>query len=213
MQRLALFDLDNTLIDLDAAFAVWAREFAEEHGLGRKGKEWLISLDQNGVPHRELFFTKVRDRFKLSAPAPRLWSEYRARMPHLVTCRPEVIAALSSLRLEGWRVGIITNGTPDNQLGKISETGLIDVVDGYALSGAEGIRKPDRQLFNIAAHRCGASLGDGGWMVGDNLEADIKGGCMAGLRTIWINRRSGTSPALADHVVTDVLEGIALLRT
>ncbi|MFD8565209.1 hypothetical protein ACFV1N_48780 [Streptosporangium canum] len=33
MQRLALFDLDNTLIDLDAAFLLWAEEFAEEHRL------------------------------------------------------------------------------------------------------------------------------------------------------------------------------------
>ncbi|MFI7056065.1 hypothetical protein ACIBLB_28780 [Streptosporangium canum] len=33
MQSLALFDLDNTLVNLDEAFQVWAVEFADEHGL------------------------------------------------------------------------------------------------------------------------------------------------------------------------------------
>ncbi|MFC6087536.1 hypothetical protein [Sphaerisporangium aureirubrum] len=34
MRRLALFDLDGTLIDLRAAFRVWAVEFATDHQLG-----------------------------------------------------------------------------------------------------------------------------------------------------------------------------------
>ncbi|WP_240507024.1 hypothetical protein [Thermoactinospora rubra] len=72
MQRLALFDLDRTLIDLDAVFAVWAQEFAKAHGLGRRGAEYLIKLDRSGVPHRELLFAKVRERFGLRAPAETL---------------------------------------------------------------------------------------------------------------------------------------------
>lgn len=34
VQRLALFDLDDTLINLREAFRVWAAEFAEDHRLG-----------------------------------------------------------------------------------------------------------------------------------------------------------------------------------
>ncbi|MFG1827150.1 hypothetical protein ACGFIJ_32120 [Microbispora bryophytorum] len=33
-QRLALFDLDNTLVNLDAAFRVWVEKFTEAHDLG-----------------------------------------------------------------------------------------------------------------------------------------------------------------------------------
>ncbi|MGV9532636.1 HAD family hydrolase [Streptosporangium sandarakinum] len=213
MQRLALFDLDNTLIDLDAAFLLWAEEFAEEHRLGRKAVDHLVKLDRNGLPHRELFFTKVRERFKLSASATELWAAYRRRMPHLVECRPEVMTALAGLRTSGWRVGIITNGTADNQLGKIQRTGLVDVVDGYALSGIEGIRKPDTGLFEIAARRCGMSLADGGWMVGDHPVADIGGGHVAGLRTIWIDRGTRTDREHSpDHVVTDVTYAMDILR-
>ncbi|MDP9864914.1 MULTISPECIES: HAD family hydrolase [Streptosporangium] len=213
MQRLALFDLDNTLIDLDAAFLLWAEEFAEEHRLSRKAVDYLVKLDRNGLPHRELFFAKVRERFKLSASAVDLWAAYRRRMPHLVECRPEVIAALAELRAFGWRVGIVTNGTADNQLGKIQRTGLADAVDGYALSGVEGIRKPDVGLFEIAARRCGADIAGGGWMVGDHPIADIGGGQAAGLRTVWINRGTWTGHEhSSDHVVTDVAYAMDILH-
>ncbi|MEU6780377.1 HAD hydrolase-like protein [Nonomuraea angiospora] len=81
------------------------------------------------------------------------------------------------------------------------------------MAGAEGIRKPELDLFRIAAQRCGATLAEGGWMVGDNLIADIQGARTAGLRTIWIDR--GTWPDeehQADHVVTDVSEAMAIMR-
>jgi putative hydrolase of the HAD superfamily len=110
-------------------------------------------------------------------------------------------------------VGIVTNGMADNQLGKLRQTGLANAVDGYAVSGAEGIRKPETGLFEIAAQRCGTSLVAGGWMVGDNLIADIEGARTAGLRTIWIDR--GTWPGSehrADHVVAEIAEAIAIMR-
>ncbi|MEV8636989.1 HAD family hydrolase [Streptosporangium sp. NPDC051023] len=213
MHRLALFDLDNTLIDLDAAFRVWAEEFAAERALTAEAVDWLIALDQSCLPHREVFFGKVRERFGLPDPVEELWAAYRRRMPHLVHCRPEVVTGLTELRAAGWRVGIVTNGTADNQLGKIQRTGLAEVVDGYALSGIEGIRKPETGLFEIAARRCGASLTEEGWMVGDHLTKDIAGGRAAGLRTIWVDRGAHPDDAnQADHVVTDVIEAIAILR-
>jgi HAD superfamily hydrolase (TIGR01549 family) len=213
VQRLALFDLDNTLIDRDAAFLLWTEEFAAEHRLGRKAVDHLVKLDRNGLPHRELFFAKVREQFKLSASAAVLWAAYRRRMPQLVECRPEVIAALTELRALGWRVGIVTNGTADNQLGKIQRTGLADAVDGYVLSGMEGIRKPDVGLFEIAARRCGVDLAGGGWMVGDHPVADIGGGHTAGLRTVWIHRgRWAGHEHSPDHVVTDVIHAMDVLR-
>src|SRR4051812_29278632 len=101
----------------------------------------------------------------------------------------------------------------DNQLGKLRRTGLVNAVDGYAVSRVEGIRKPETGLFEIAAQRCGTSLAESGWMVGDNLIADIEGARTADLRTIWIDR--GTWPGRehqADHVVVDATQAIAIMR-
>ena len=40
-------------------------------------------------------------------------------MPELAFCRAEDLDALRQLRQAGWRIGIVTNGMTDNQLGKI----------------------------------------------------------------------------------------------
>ncbi|GAA1647990.1 hypothetical protein GCM10009733_051360 [Nonomuraea maheshkhaliensis] len=213
VQRLALFDLDRTLLDLDTAFLRWATEFAERQHLGAESVAWLVAQDRATHPHRETFFSKVREHFALSEPVEELWGAYRRRMPDLVRCYPGVLAGIAGLRGAGWRVGIVTNGMADNQLGKLRRTGLAGAVDGYAVSGADGVRKPEIGLFEIAAERCGASLARGGWMVGDNLIADIAGAQAAGLRTIWIDR--GTWPAhehTADHVVGAATEAIAIMR-
>ncbi|MGP3931301.1 HAD family hydrolase [Nonomuraea sp. KM88] len=214
VQRLALFDLDRTLIDLDAAFLRWAEEFISEHHLDPEAFAWLARPEHDTRPHREAFFSRVREHFGLAESVEQLWAGYRRRMPHLVQCYPGVLPGLADLRAAGWRVGIVTNGMADNQLGKLQQTGLANAVDGYAVSGVEGIRKPESGLFEIAAQRCGSSLAEGGWMVGDNIVADIQGAQSAGLRTIWINR--GTWPGHehhADHVVSDAAEAIALMRT
>jgi FMN phosphatase YigB (HAD superfamily) len=110
-------------------------------------------------------------------------------------------------------VAIVTNGTADNQFGKLQQTGLAEAVDAYALSGAEGIRKPDRRLFEIAANRCGMVLDAGGWVIGDNPIADVAGGRAAGLRTIWIAQGAWADHEHdADHVVADVLQAMEILH-
>ncbi|MGI5162242.1 hypothetical protein [Microbispora sp. CA-102843] len=100
MQRLALFDLDNTLIDLDGAFRAWVEEFSNERSLGAEAVGWLIALDRAGYPHREVFFSKVREHFALPDSVEELWGRYRRRMPYLVRCRPEVLNDLARLLLQ-----------------------------------------------------------------------------------------------------------------
>lgn len=114
---------------------MWGEEFAGEHRLGSEAVGWLIDLDREGFPHREVFFAKVRERFMLSASVEELWARYRQRMPRLVRCRPQVLEGFAGLRAAGWRVAIVTNGMADNQFGKIHQTGLIEAVDAYVLSG------------------------------------------------------------------------------
>lgn len=148
-------------VNLDETFHLWSEEFVDQHRLTCEAADLLIALDRAGYPHREVFFTKVRERFALSESVEELWGSYRKRMPYLVRCLPEVIDGLSRLRMSGWKVAIVTNGTDDNQFGKIQQTGLAEAVDAYALSGIEGIRKPDRRLFEIGAKRCGMALDAG----------------------------------------------------
>ncbi|MFD2762551.1 hypothetical protein [Micromonospora eburnea] len=88
MQRLALFDLDDTLVNRGEAFRRWAAEFCRERGLPAAAVAWLVATDRDGCVPRDWFFGEVRDRFGLATSVDRLWADYRRRMPELVDCRP-----------------------------------------------------------------------------------------------------------------------------
>ncbi|GIH96554.1 hypothetical protein Psi01_71840 [Planobispora siamensis] len=48
MQRLALFDLDNTLVNLDEAFRAWTAEFVDDRRLEHEAVDWFFALDRAG---------------------------------------------------------------------------------------------------------------------------------------------------------------------
>ena len=89
----------------------------------------------------------------------------------------------------------------DNQLGKIRNTRLTDLVDGWCISGEAGIRKPDCKIFQLTAQRCGMPADQGGWMVGDSLPLDIDGARNAGLSTIWVQPRLVSFAADPHHFI------------
>jgi HAD superfamily hydrolase (TIGR01549 family) len=214
MPRLALFDLDDTLVNRSAAFHAWAQEFVSTHHLDDAALTWLLETDARTSGTKGPFFHAVREAFHLAQEADDLWRQYRRRMPELVACRPQDLEALRRLRGAGWRIGIVTNGMTDNQHGKIHRAGLHALVDGWCISGEVGIRKPEFAIFDIVAQRCGTSLAQGGWMIGDDPILDIAGGRRAGLRTIWLQRESTLWPEGhpgPDNIAPTVADAVEIL--
>jgi HAD superfamily hydrolase (TIGR01549 family) len=216
MRPLALFDLDNTLIDRQVAFNAWAEEFATAHRLDDKALTFLVMADAHHSGPMDSFFTMLCETFDLAKPPNQLWQQYRRRMPELVSCQATDRDALQLLRRAGWLIGIVTNGMTDNQSAKIRNTGLGDLVDGWAISDEVGIRKPDPEILRIAAARCGTTLEHGGWMIGDDLTLDVAGGHAAALRTIWLQPRPRTEPwsftgPAPDITVNSVTEAVEAL--
>ncbi|MEQ6027927.1 HAD family hydrolase [Streptomyces salinarius] len=210
MSPFAFFDLDGTLVDRQSALSDALTCLCRSRALGPDAERWLrIELADRSTVND---FTRLRDDFDLEASATDLWQEYVDLMSTAVTCRPEVLEGLARLRAAAWTIGVITNGAGDIQRAKLAGTGLVDMVDGVAVSGDLEIRKPYRRLFELGATRCGVTLADGGWMVGDNPTGDIGGGQQAGLRTIWVRGRPWPDELAAPHhVVDDVTEAITIL--
>ncbi|WP_069772218.1 HAD family hydrolase [Streptomyces sp. LUP30] len=210
MHRLALFDLDGTLADRQSAFSDAVTGLCHTRSFTPDIEHWLLTELADRANAAD--FARLHDTFDLAVPGTQLWQEYVGLMAAAVTCRPEVLEDLARLRAAAWTIGIVTNGASDIQRAKLSATGLADLVDGVAVSGDLEIRKPDVRLFGLAASRCGVSLADGGWMVGDNPAGDIGGGHQAGLRTIWLRGRPWPDGLhTAHHIVDDVTDAIAIL--
>jgi putative hydrolase of the HAD superfamily len=207
---LALFDLDNTLLDREAAFARWSREFVGRHGLPEEALPFMVSADQDGMKPKDLFFEQVRAQFDMSNDVEELMARFHLDYPRCYTVDPENIKSLRQLRSRGWKVGIVTNGG-GTQLAKLETTDLAREVDAICVSEFVGVRKPDPAIFALAAERCASTLR--GWMVGDSVTADIAGGRSVGLGTVWIARgRTWTSAdPVPDAIVATVPQAVKII--
>ncbi len=196
---LALFDLDNTLVDREAAFARWARDFATTHG-DESLTDQIITLDGDGLTSRVTLVEWLRESFALTSSVDHLLADYHDTYPTYFELPASSAQALRSLRDAGWKVGVVTNGPP-SQLRKLEVTGLNALVDAVCVSGIVGSNKPDPAIFFEAAHQCGSSL-ENGWMVGDSVDADIAGGLGCGLSTVWMSRgRTWPDRSFTPHYV------------
>ncbi|WP_409182931.1 HAD family hydrolase [Amycolatopsis sp. VS8301801F10] len=186
--RLALFDLDTTLVDRAEGFRRWVWEFCAEHRLADADAAWLIAADDRGRADRATFFKNVRERFDLQEAD--LEAAYRERHPALVPAAPGVLAGLPRLRSAGWRIGVLGEGEP--QLATLLCTGIAGLVDGWALAGPDGLSTSDPKLFALVAERCETTLDDA-WLVG----ADVEPARSAGLRTVRVGPERDTAAAIA----------------
>lgn len=212
VMALLLCDLDDTLVDRGRVFELWAPDFVHAHRLADEDLAWLTVLDDGGTTTREEFCAHVKQRFALPLPVEVLVAEWGEGFPSRYRCVPGVLALLREARSRGWSLGVVTNGDAEVQARKLAASGLNAAVDSICISGAEGVRKPDKRIFALAAERAGAPLVSG-WMIGDDPLADIAGARGVGLRTIWVSR--GRSWSLAgfepDHQAHDPATGIRWL--
>jgi putative hydrolase of the HAD superfamily len=209
---LALFDLDNTLIDRRGTLEDWTRAFVRSRRLPREAE--LVICDRLRARAYPTDFVYLREVLELSDSPDDLWREYVEGVARSVSCFPGVRESLEGLRRTGWTIGIATNGAGDIQRAKIAATGLASLFDGTCISEEVSARKPAQGHFEFAAALCGARLCAGGWMVGDNPEADIEGGRAAGLRTAWVanGRQWSNGPSKPDVVASGVAKAIEAMR-
>ncbi len=207
---LALFDLDNTLLDREGAYARWAERFCATHGLPDGAHAYLVEADGDGHRARTELFADLRERFGIADTVDGLVEAYGTDYPAAYTLDDACRSALRHLRSAGWKVGVVTNG-PAFQERKFDVTGLHDEIDALCVSALVDSWKPDPGIFVEAARRCASELE--GWMVGDSGAADIRGGQAVGLRTVWIHRGRtwDLGPPAPDAEVADVPSAVGVI--
>jgi HAD superfamily hydrolase (TIGR01509 family) len=212
VDRLAIFDLDNTLVDRASAFARWADGFARRHGLGPASSAWLIDTDADGFADRRLLFERARAHFGLELSVDELLAAYAEDYVNQFAPDPVVLDALGRLKAAGWRVAVATNG-PTTQRRKIDNAGLASWLDAICVSDELGFAKPDRRIFEAACAAAGVSELERAWMIGDTAAADIKGAHEVGMRSLWLHRgRRWVEPDFApDAAVGSIREAVGHL--
>ena len=211
---LFLTDLDDTLIDREAAFAAWAESLVDGQGLPAGSLECLLDHDfGRGTMTFEGFFGWVVSQYQVPFTRDQLLARFLEDIvTHFAPIDRETVDAMKRLQAAGWKIAIVTNGSTRLQLRKLEVTGIIPFVDGWCISEEACVRKPDPAIFRLAAERCGTTLA-GGWMVGDSPDADIAGGRAAGLQTAWIRRGRAWNrdDFVPDLVIDSVAEAVSVI--
>ena len=148
------------------------------------------------------------------------WSaEAEAMADHFTVLRHEAIRlfpgatdTLRRLKDSGVRLALLSNGDGPTQRGKIERFALEAFFDHIQIEGEFGVGKPDERAFRNALAALDAEPGDA-WMVGDNLEADIRGAQQVGVHAIWVDPAGdglleGT-PVRPDRIICSLSELLA----
>ena len=96
-----------------------------------------------------------------------------------------------------------SNAFHDQQLNRLSMSGLLPYFDHVFVSESLGYRKPEKAFFDACRAFLPDVAADECVMIGDSLTADIAGGKNAGMKTIWYNHAHRPVPehCAADQIV------------
>lgn len=212
-----LFDLDGTLLDHDAAAAeaIQSSVANQIHNLPFSLSEvaslWsdLQEESMNLYLQGELTFLQQRRRRVHALFAKLGWGtisdfeashwfrQYLPRYEAAWRAFPDVQPMLSELGAlaPNLQLGVVTNGSVDQQRLKLRVLGLSEVLPHVTASSEVGVAKPDMAIFAVACSALNLEANQVVY-VGDRADIDAQAAINAGLHGIWLNRKGASGPDL-----------------
>ena len=206
--KAVIFDLDDTLFDhttsATKAVQAWvsdlggtpsdellARWFEIEH---RSFEAWLAGT----FTHQGQRRARLREFLPLiGRPVPGTDDELDQTFDGYLTwyvrhwaAFDDARPALEVARSNGWRIGVLTNGSTPQQNSKLEQIGLSDLVDVVCTSQSLGHSKPAVQAYHLTCEALGVEPAET-LMIGDNLDLDVLGARAAGLTAEHLDRAAG----------------------
>lgn len=206
-----MMDIDNTLLDFDAAEHKALLETLQQFSLPCDEAAVSRYHEINSSLWGELNKGKIRrdklvverfDRFvKEIGAAAKATELNRAYTEHLATHADVIPGAEEALQelAEVATMIAVSNGTESVERGRLKLSGFEKYFDDIIISETVGVSKPNPKIFQMAMRKLGIEHSDKVLVVGDSLSADIQGGVNAGLDTCWVNmngleNESGLTP-------------------
>ena len=226
--RGVLFDIDDTLVDLEFAMTTALRGVSEHllPGLDEAGWERFGRIFTRETTHYydrylagELSFNEqrlLRGRAALGHFGVELeegeqahhWVSSYASLQHsYIRAFDDVAPLLDALDAAGVPYGAVSNNVHDYQRVKLDAAGLerIGVLVG---TDTVGVPKPDPAIYLEGVRRLGTGPGETLY-VGDNRLLDAEGSTAAGLLGVWLNRGGEPARGFSGREVASLLELLA----
>ena len=208
-----LLDADGTVLDFEAAerkaFAETMEHFeipATNETLEtymKINKELWTALENGKIKKDKLMaqrFTKLLQAIGVQGNGVEMNRYYLDQLGTHADVLPGALEAMDELA-EVATLAIVSNGVEHVQTSRLENSGIARYMDGIYISERVGAEKPNRRLFDTAIRQLGIENPKHVLVVGDSLNADIRGGKNAGLATCWCNFNSDEDSPEADYTV------------
>ena len=139
----------------------------------------------------------------------RFENDYVAICPTKTNLFPHAHDTLSYLQTK-YNLHIISNGFKESTELKIGNTDLAKYFSTIFISEIIGFNKPDKAIFEHALNITGATVPES-LMIGDSIEADIRGAQDFGMKAIYFNPANRERPDDIHHQITCLSELVKLL--
>ncbi|HMB23148.1 MAG: HAD family hydrolase [Chloroflexota bacterium] len=224
-------DLDDTILDYSApgerAWESICASFAPRLDLSpeqllrviKQNGSWFWSdperhrkwrLDLRGARH--LILARVLNQLQIDRPGigDEIADSFTTLREEMVQPFPGSVETLRTLHERGIHMGLITNGNPEFQRVKVCRFELEQYFDFILIEGEFGVGKPDPRVFRHGLKQFCVSPAQV-WMVGDDLEFDMRPAQGLGMGTVWVNHADESLPADGSIQPTHEIRSLAEL--
>lgn len=197
-----LFDLDDTLLDFQAAEELALAKLFESESipltpavknLYKEINEGLWrSLETGEIPREQVIETRFAKIFETlgkkvdGIQLDKKYREYLAESNVFIAGAQQLILNLQNQ----YSLFIVTNGISDTQYKRLRRTGLYNQFQNVFVSEDTGYQKPMKQYFDYVFERIPNFEKEQTIIIGDSFSADIVGGYHAGIDTCWFNAKN-----------------------
>jgi putative hydrolase of the HAD superfamily len=227
--RHLFFDLDHTLWDFDANAMETLADVYKELDLRSAGVDDFDLFCKHYLHHNAILWDRYHHGYISGEDLKwkRMWrtllefkngSEELARkmsgyfmevLPTKQNLFPYTHEILRHLKEKEYKLHLITNGFEKTQWRKLDNSKLGQYFEEVITSEGSNSVKPNKEIFEYALRITGAELTHS-IMIGDNLDADIKGAINAGMDSIFVNHiksdLKGIQPTYVIHHLQELEE-------
>lgn len=223
------FDLDHTLWDFDKNAEETLNELYHLHGLKELGLHSVDLFIQNytannyklwadyhlgKISKQVLRETRFTTTFLEMGVCPKsipvdFEIDYVRICPTKINLFPQAHNTLKYLTGK-YELHLISNGFSESTEIKITNTNLAQYFSTVVISERVGFNKPNKAIFEFALKGACASK-DESVMIGDSLEADIRGALNFGMSAIYFNPHLKEKPSDVKFQISELKELMHLL--
>lgn len=149
---------------------------------------------------------------ELESAADTITTRFMEIKETLVVPFPGAIETIQTLRREGYKLALLTNGNGTRQRAKVERHQLTQLFDCILIEGELGFGKPDTRVYSQALRALNVRPEDT-WMVGDNLQWEVLAPQQLGIRGIWVDHAGNgipkhitESPFAIIHTLSELLQ-------